>query len=620
MTTKTYQFQTEAQKLLKLMINSLYSSREVFLRELISNASDAIDKVRFDGLSNPELLGEDNDFAIQITVNEPAKELSISDNGIGMSADEVIQNLGTIAKSGTEDFFAQLTGDQKADSNLIGQFGVGFYSAFLVADEVIVETCKAGSETGVRWVSSGESDFQIEDWQRNRGTTVRLRLKEDASEYLEPYRLRHLIHEYSDHIAFPIKMESTDEDSKELETINSAEAIWTRSRSAVKEEEYNEFYNHISHDFQEPYLSFHNKVEGKMDYVSLLYVPKAAPWDLWQTANPHGVKLYAKRVFIMEDNNAFMPAYLRWVKGVVDISDLPLNMSRETLMQDTQITSIQKALVKRIMDGLVKEAKKNDEDYLNFWKEFGKYMKASFDWTAGQSDAFLQLLRFVSTATEGDKQERSLKDYIADMPADQEKIYYLIGDSVASMRTNPLLEIYQKQGFEVLLLNDDFDSWTMQSIPAFEEKTFVDVALDSFAEEEKDDAEETDETKPASPHQGFLDQIKEVLDDEVEEIVASDRLTESLACVVNKTPTISRGMRNVTGQFGNLNLPGSKPNLELNMEHPLIGHMKEVQDEERFSSLAHLIFDQARLASGSVDIETGPYVRRVNDLIMDLLN
>ena len=615
MSTETHQFQTEAQKLLRLMINSLYSTREVFLRELISNASDAIDKVRFEGLSNPDLVGEDSDFEIVIEVNKEVNELSISDNGIGMSHDDVVQNLGTIAKSGTEDFFDQLTGDQQADSNLIGQFGVGFYSAFLVADQVIVETCKAGGDQGVRWTSSGESDFQVEDWQRTRGTTVRLRLKDDAKEFVDVFRLRHLISEYSDHIAFPIKMPSSNEDSNELETVNSAEAIWTRSRSDIDEKEYNEFYNHISHDYEEPYLSFHNKVEGKMDYVSLLYVPKHAPWDLWHSNNPHGIKLYAKRVFIMEDAGTIMPTYLRWVKGVIDISDLPLNMSRETLMADAQISSIKNALTKRIMDGLVKEANKNDESYLEFWKEFGRYMKASFEWEGSQRDSFLKLVRFVSTATEEDESQRSLQQYVDSMVEGQEKIHYLIGDSIPTLRSNPLLEAYAEKGIEVLLLADDFDSWTMQSMTEFQEKPFHDIALEPMEDEDK-----PEETSLDDQEKSFIEQFKKVLDEQVEDVVVSNRLTEAVACVVSSRPTVSRGLRGVTNQFTRFDLPGDKPKLELNMEHPLIGYMQKVQDEERFAELVRLIFDQAQLASGSVEMDTGPYAKRVNNLIMELLN
>ena len=615
MSTETHQFQTEAQKLLRLMINSLYSTREVFLRELISNASDAIDKVRFEGLSNPDLVGDDSNYEIVIEVNKDVNELSISDNGIGMSHDDVVQNLGTIAKSGTEDFFDQLTGDQQADSNLIGQFGVGFYSAFLVADQVIVETCKAGEEKGVRWTSSGESDFQVEDWQRSRGTTVSLRLKDDAMEFVDVFRLRHLINEYSDHIAFPIKMPSSNDDAKELETVNSAEAIWTRSRSDIDEKEYNEFYNHMSHDYEEPYLSFHNKVEGKMDYVSLLYVPKHAPWDLWHSNNPHGIKLYAKRVFIMEDTGSMMPTYLRWVKGVVDISDLPLNMSRETLMADEQISSIKNALTKRIMDGLVREANKNDENYLEFWKEFGKYMKASFEWEGSQKESFLKLARFVSTATEGDEPQRSLQQYADNMVEGQDKIHYLIGDSIPTLRSNPLLEAYTEKGIEVLLLADDFDSWTMQSMTEFQEKSFHDIALDPA-----EDEAEAEESSLDDQQKSFIEQFKKVLDEQVSDVVVSQRLTEAVACVVSSRPTVSRGLRGVTNQFARFDLPVDKPKLELNMEHPLIGYMQKVQDEERFAELVRLIFDQAQLASGSVEMDTGPYAKRVNNLIMELLN
>ncbi|MCY4656118.1 MAG: molecular chaperone HtpG [Gammaproteobacteria bacterium] len=618
MTTETHQFQTEAQKLLRLMINSLYSSREVFLRELISNASDAIDKVRFEGLSNPDLIGDDNDFVIKVEVNDSVNELTISDNGIGMSKEEVVQNLGTIAKSGTEDFISQLSDDQQVDSNLIGQFGVGFYSAFLVADEVIVETCKAGTEQGVRWTSTGESDFQIEDWQRSRGTTIRLRIKEDAKEFLEPFRLRNLINEYSDHIAFPVQMLSDDEENKELETVNSAQAIWTRSRSDVEDKEYEEFYNQISHDFREPYLFFHNKVESKMDYVSLLYVPKNAPWDLWHSANPRGVKLYAKRVFIMEDEGTFMPPHLRWVKGVVDISDLPLNMSRETLMKDTQITSIQKALEKRIMDGLAKESAKNDENYLDFWKEFGEFMKVSFDWNSGQKDSFMKMLRFVTTATEGTKQVRSLQEYVDNMQEGQDKIYYLIGDTVPTLRSSPLLEQYTKNNIEVLLLCDPFDSGTINWLPSFQDKTFVDIALETPESETNSDSEdEKEEEKPSDP---LIAQVKEILNEKVEDVLPSQRLTEAVACIVNTRPTISRALRNSPNRLGGLELPEEKPKLELNMEHPLIGYLKEIQDEEKFKQLVQVIFDQARLASGSTEIETGPYVKRVNELIMELLN
>ena len=614
MSKETFQFQTEAQKLLKLMINSLYSSREVFLRELISNASDAIDKLRFEALANPDITGGDEDYAIEITTDDKAKQITISDNGIGMSQEEVIQNLGTIAKSGTEDFLVNLTGDQKTDSNLIGQFGVGFYSAFLVADEVVVETRRADADSGVRWMSKGEFDFNVEPWQRQRGTTIKLQLKDDAVEFLGTYRLRELVTSYSDHVAFPVKMESLGEE-KELEVVNSSKALWTRPRNELKEEDYKDFYQHIANDFEEPYLWYHNRVEGKIDYTSLLYVPKHAPWDLWHNSNAKGLKLYAKRVFIMDDDGELLPSYLRWVKGVVDISELPLNMSRETLMADAGVTSIKNAVVKRVMDGLVKASKDDPEKYLEFWDSFGSYMKASFDWVAGPKDQFLKLLRFMSTASDEDKQERTLSEYVEAMPEEQDKIYFLVGDSIQALRSHPLLEVYAAKGTEVLLLADDYDSWTMQSLTEFEGKSFQDVAIES------ENAPELEEQETEGDEEGkkLIEQLKESLGEAVEDVVASKRLTDALACVRLKQPPVSRGLRVAAG-ITPIQLPSEKPVLEVNMQHPLVGYLRDVQEEGRFAEISNLILDQARLASGATDLPPSSYVQRVNNLLVDLLN
>lgn len=622
MAVEKYQFQTEAQKLLRLMINSLYSNREVFLRELISNASDAIDKLKFDALSDSDLanvIGED--FSIEITTNEDDNTLTVADNGIGMDHDQVITNLGTIAKSGTEEFFERLTGDVRGDSNLIGQFGVGFYSAFLVADKVVVDTCNNEDQNGVRWISTGESDFEVETCKRTRGTSVHLYLKDDAKEFLESFRLRMLVKQYSDHVAVPVKMleQDTGDEEKEkkpqqLETINSAQALWTRSRSDLNQDEYNEFYKSFTHDWDDPLLCFHNRVEGKMDYTSLLFVPKHAPWDLWNRPDSRELKLYAQRVFITEDDGTVLPEYLRWVKGVIDISDFPLNMSRETLMADTQLSSIKGAVTKRILDGLLKLAKDKTDDYLEFWSDFGSFMKTTFEWHGGQRESFLKLMRFSSTATDDNKQERSLEDYVENKQKDQEKIYYLVGDSVESLRSNPLLEVYAANDIEVLLLTDDYDSWAVPQFGKFDDLEFVDVGTTS-----DDIPGETFEANGSEVDESVIKQIKDVLGDDVEDVKASTRLKDHASCLIAKEPVASRGVRTMASHVRQPEFR-SPPILELNMGHPLIDHLRGVQDQSKFEEVTRVLYDQAKLASGTFAIEPGPFVQRVNNLLVELLN
>ena len=611
--TETRGFQTEAKKLLKLMINSLYSNREIFLRELISNASDAIDKLRFESLNDASLLGDDPNFEIKIEFDKDTQTLAIADNGIGMSRDEVIDNLGTIAKSGTEEFFNHLTGDQQKDAALIGQFGVGFYSAFIVADEVEVLTCRAGSTEGTRWTSAGEDEFTIETVEGlARGTRVVLSLKDDSTEFADALRLRSIVRQYSDHIAVPVVMDK-EGDEEGTEAVNEAKALWTRSRSDVGEDEYKEFYKHVSHDFDEPLTWSHNRVEGKLEYTSLLYIPKRAPFDLWNRDVPRGLKLYVQRVFIMDDADQFLPLYLRFVRGVVDSNDLPLNVSREILQQDESTRSIKNALAKRVLDTL---GKLDDDAYGEFWDEFGQVLKEGVGEDFANRDALLKLMRFASTTDPADQQRTALKSYIERMPEVQDKIYYIIGESLSAVRQSPHLEVFKKRGIEVLLLVDRIDEWFMSFANEFDGKPFQDAARGEL-DFDDDDADEGDEA--SDEEHPVLERMQSALGERVESVRRSKRLTDSPACLVLNEDDMGAQMRRILEATGQ-EVPETKPHLEINVDHPLIRHLDTEADEDRFSDLASMVFDQANLAEGNPIAAPGEYVQRVNRILVELLS
>ncbi len=627
---ETLGFQTEVKQLLHLMVHALYSNREIFLRELISNASDACDKLRFEAIAKPALLEEDADLKVKISYDEQANTLTLEDNGIGMNRDDVIANLGTIARSGTAEFIQQLSGDQKKDSGLIGQFGVGFYSAFIVADEVTVETRKAGAsaEEAVRWTSKGDGEFTVETInQADRGTKITLTLKEDAKEYANGYRLRNVIQKYSDHIGLPIQLQKDIEvdgeeagaaeqaTAVEWETINKANALWTRSKNEIKTEEYQEFYKHVAHDFEDPLDWSHNKVEGKQEYTSLLFIPKRAPFDLYQREAPRGLKLYVQRVFILDNAEQFLPLYLRFIKGVVDSSDLPLNISREILQQNPQIDSMKTALTKRVLSLLDKMAGDQDK-YYEFWKEFGQVLKEGPGEDFANRERIAGLLRFSST--EQSEQRVSLADYVSRMKEGQDKVYYLIGESLAQVKSSPHLEVFRKKGIEVLLLTDRIDEWLMSHLNEFDGKSLVDVARGDLdlgsldTEEDKKAQEEASETK-----KDLLERIKKSLDERVSEVRVSTRLTDSPAVLVVGAGDLGLQMRKILEASGQ-QLPDSKPILEINPNHPLVERLEAQTQEASFTDLAALLCDQAALAAGESLEDPGQFVQRLNRLLLEL--
>ncbi|WP_226702439.1 molecular chaperone HtpG [Microbulbifer elongatus] len=629
---ESHGFQTEAKQLLHLMIHSLYSNKEIFLRELVSNASDAADKLRFEALSKPELLAEDPDLRIRIEFDKDAGTLTISDNGIGMSRDEVIENLGTIARSGTASFMQNLTGDQKKDAHLIGQFGVGFYSAFIVADKVDVFTRRAGSDAsqGVHWECSGEAEYSVEtvEWP-NRGTRVVLHLKDEAKEFADDWRLRSIIKKYSDHIAIPVEMlkqsapagddeESKEDKAPEFEAVNAAQALWTRPRSEVKSEEYREFYKHISHDFDDPLTWSHNRVEGKLDYTSLLYIPARAPFDLYQRDAARGLKLYVQRTFIMDDAEQFLPLYLRFVKGVLDSNDLPLNVSREILQKDQNTDAIKSALTKRVLDMLDKLAKKDADQYQQFWDLFGSVMKEGPAEDFSNKEKIAKLLRFSTTHTDSDKQDQSLEDYVGRMKDGQKHIYYVCADNFATAKSSPYLEVFRKKGIEVLLLTDQVDEWFVGHMQEFDGKQFQDVAKGALdlgeAENEDDKAEREKVEKEAG---ALVERVKEVLESRVEDVRATTRLVDSPACLVASDNDMGLQMRRILEQAGQ-SLPDSKPIFELNPNHPLVQRLDQEQDEDRFADLTNILMDQANLAAGNQLADPADYVRRLNALLLEL--
>ena len=608
---ETLGFQTEVRQLLKLMIHSLYSNKEIFLRELISNASDAADKLRFEALAKPELLGED-ELAIRIELDKDKRLLSVVDNGIGMSREELVDNLGTIARSGTAEFLEKMTGDQQHDAQLIGQFGVGFYSAFIVADKVTVETLRAGDEQGVRWESDGEGEFTIEDIERSeRGTRVTLHLKDDENEFVEPFRIESLIRKYSDHIGFAVSLHVEGED--ETKVVNSATALWTRSRTDVTDDEYKEFYKHLSHDFADPLAWSHNRVEGKREYTSLLYIPANAPFDLWNREAPRGLKLYVQRVFIMDDAEQFLPLYLRFVKGVVDSSDLPLNISRELLQQNPDLAAMRGALSKRVLDMLAKLA--SGDDYDKFWSQFGQVLKEGVIEDFANKEKLATLLRFASTHTDSAAQDQSLADYVSRMQEGQDKIYYLLAENHATALASPHLEQLRERGLEVLLLTDRIDPWLVDALTEFDGKSLVDVGRAALDLPEGDGAVSQDILN--EEHKPLLKKIRKVLKDRVEAVNVSRRLVDSPACVVSGDNELSPQIRRMLEASGQ-EIPESRPILEINVDHPLVSRLSAETDNTRFDELSHIVLDHALLAEGSQLDNPAAYVHRMNRLLLDM--
>ncbi len=624
---ETMAFKAEVSQVLDLVIRSLYSNKEIFLRELVSNASDAIEKLRFESLTDESLLEGDGELRVRVSVDKDAGTLTISDNGIGMSREEVGDTIGSIASSGTRKFLEAMTGDTATDSQLIGQFGVGFYSAFIVADKVTLVTRRAGlpPDQGVRWESTGGGDYTIETVEKaERGTDVILHLKDDEKEFLEPWRLRSIITKFSDHIAVPIEMlgepSGEDEEKKEpeWEQINKGTALWQRNRNEISDEEYKDFYKTISHDFEEPLAWVHNRVEGKNEYTSLLYIPKNPPFDLWDRDQKHGVKLYVRRVFIMDEADKLMPMYLRFVKGVVDADDLPLNVSREILQHNRKIDAIRTGNVKRILGLLEKMAKDEPEKYADFWKAFGKVMKEGPAEDFANKEKIAGLLRFATT--QSDDESVSLDTYIERMMEGQEKIYYITADTLAAAKNSPHLEIFKKKGIEVLLLTDRVDEWLMSHLTEYKEKAFQNVAkgeLDLSAIKTEDSDSEEENKAEAMLDEKLVERLKKVLGDAVKDIRSSERLTDSPACLVVEEHDMSSNLARVLSQLGQ-DAPKPVPIMELNAEHPLIQRLEGETDEARFADLAKVLFDQAMLAEGGQLEDPATFVHRLNKLMLSL--
>ncbi len=615
---ETRGFQSEVKQLLHLMIHSLYSNKEIFLRELISNASDAADKLRFRALSTPELYEGDGELRVRLSFDKEQRTLTIADNGIGMSREEVIENLGTIAKSGTKAFLESIGSDQAKDSQLIGQFGVGFYSAFIVADKVTVRTRAAGApaDQGVFWESVGEGDYTIADISKeDRGTEITLHLREGEDEYLDAWRLRSVIGKYSDHIALPVEIESKNEEDGTVtwEKINKAQALWTRSKADVTDEEYKEFYKHIAHDFTDPLSWSHNRVEGKQEYTSLLYIPAQAPWDMWNRDHKHGLKLYVQRVFIMDDAEQFMPNYLRFVRGLIDSNDLPLNVSRE-ILQDSRVTqNLRGALTKRVLQMLEKLAKDDAEGYQKFWQQFGLVLKEGPAEDGGNKEAIAKLLRFASTHNDSSAQTVSLEEYVGRMAERQEKIYYITADSYAAAKSSPHLELFRKKGIEVLLLSDRIDEWMMSYLTEFDGKPFqsvskADDALDKLADE-------TEEQKAAEKQlEPFVDRVKTLLGDRVKDVRLTHRLTDTPAIVITDADEMSTQMAKLFAAAGQ-EAPAVKYIFELNPEHALVKRASDVGDNEQFAEWIDLLLDQALLAERGTLEDPNQFIRRMNKLL-----
>jgi len=612
---ETFGFQAEVRQLLHLMIHSLYSDREIFLRELISNASDANDKLRFEALKAPALTADSGDLQIDIEVDRDAGTVTVADTGIGMNRDEVIEQLGTIAHSGTGRFLEQLTGDQKKDSQLIGQFGVGFYSSFIVASEVTVATRRADLPAGaaVEWSSNGEGEFSIRSIEKETpGTRVTLKLKDDAKEFLDGHRLRALIRKYSDHVGFPIRLAIAGGEQEQAEQVNRAKALWSRPRTEIEDSEYIEFYRHVTHDFADPLTWSHNRVEGKREYTSLLYVPSVAPMDLWNREAPRGVKLYVQRVFITDHAAGFLPLYLRFIRGVVDCSDLSLNVSREMLQQDPAIEAMRSALARRSLDMLGKLADSDAAKYATFWGQFGATLKEGLAEDAGNREKIASLLRFRTTRSDGEE-SRSLDDYLAGLKPDQDRIYFLIADSPAAVAASPHLEAFRASDIEVLLLSDRIDEWALQYLTEYKGKSLRDVSRGEL-ELPQSDTEPDLGIEPDKEQKDLLKRLKRALRDRVDEVRPSRRLRESAACIVLSEQDLGYQMQEMLKAAGQA-LPESKPNLEVNLEHSLLERLAAESDEERFGRLAELVFDQAVLAEGRQLENPARFVRTLNELL-----
>lgn len=629
MAAQKMEFQAEVKQLMQLMIHSLYSNKEIVLRELISNASDAADKLRFEALANSALYENDSDLKITIGFDKAKRTVTISDNGIGMSREEVIANIGTIAKSGTKEFFNALTGDEAKDANLIGQFGVGFYSAFIIADKVTLITRRAGSTEAVKWQSAGEGDYTIDAVKKeSRGTEITLHLRKDEDEFLNDWQLKSIIRKYSDHITLPIMMQKSEwkegGDGKggemvltdEFEAVNKASALWARSKNDITTDEYNEFYKHVSHDYQEPLAYTHSRVEGKQEYISLLYIPSKAPFDLYDRERRHGIKLYVKRVFIMEDAEKLMPQYLRFVRGVIDSADLPLNISREILQDSRDVDAIKNGSVKKVLGLLEDMAKDKPEDYAKFWDEFGRVLKEGPGEDFANKDKIASLLRFASTRLDTASQSISLKDYVEKMQPEQAAIYYITADTFAAAQHSPHLEIFRKKNIEVLLLSDKVDEWLLGSLTEFEGKKLQSIAkgdLDLGALES--DTEKEIQKKIEEEAKSLIERVKSTLGDAVKEVRVTHRLTDSPACLVAGEHDLSGNMARILKAAGQ-NAPESKPILELNPTHKLVKRLENEVEEVRFNDLAHLVFDQALLAEGGQLNDPASFVRRMNSLLV----
>ena len=630
---QTLGFQAEVKQLLHLMVHSLYSNKEIFLRELISNASDACDKLRFEALADHALWESDPELRIRVNYDKAARTVTVADNGVGMSPEEVIANIGTIAKSGTREFFQSLTGDQARDAHLIGQFGVGFYSSFIVADKVTLVTRRAGlsASDGVRWESDGQGQYTLEAMAReSRGTEVTLHLREGEDELLSGYRLRSILRRYSDHITIPILMKkeemenNVDKDSNaevvkdEDEQINQASALWTRPKSEITDEQYQEFYKHVGHDFEPPLAWTHARVEGKQEYTLLLYVPGHAPFDLWDRDHRHGVKLYAQRVFIMDDAEQLMPAYLRFIRGVIDSSDLPLNVSRELLQESRTVEAIRAGSVKRVL-GLLDELAENDkEKYAKVWEAFGRVLKEGIGEDHANRERIAKLLRFASTDAGTDAQTVSLADYVGRMKDGQDRIYYITGDSFAAASASPHLEVFRKKGVEVLLLYDRVDEWVAANLTEFDGKTLQSVAKgDLDLGKLEDEAEKKEEEKQAGEFKDFTEKVAGALGDKVKEVRVSHRLITSPSCLVSDTFGMSMNLERLLKAAGQ-KVPQAKPILELNPSHPLVQGLRRESDEKRLADWSHLLFDQAVLAEGGTLDDPGAFVKRLNELMLEL--
>jgi len=626
---QTMGFQAEVKQLLQLMIHSLYSNKEIFLREMISNASDAADRLRYEALDKPEIYENDPDLKIIISYDKDKRTITISDNGIGMTKEEAIAHLGTIAKSGTKEFITRLTGDEQKDAALIGQFGVGFYSGFIVADKITVETRKANTPAteAVRWESAGEGDFSVETIEKTRrGTDITLHLREGEDELLTNWRLKGIIRKYSDHIPIPIQMEQDiwDDETKsmkpgtELATVNQASALWSRSRSDVTDEQYKEFYKHVSHDFNDPLTWTHNRVEGRTEYTQLLYIPQHAPFDLWDRNKRGGIKLYVKRVFIMDDAEQLMPVYLRFVKGVIDSNDLPLNVSREILQESRDVKMIREGSTRRVLSMLEELANSDEQEkkdqYAEFWGQFGQVLKEGIGEDAANKDRIAKLMRFSSTHNDTDIQNVSFDDYISRMKEGQDKIYYVTAENYAAAKNSPHLEIFRKKGVEVILMTDRVDEWMLSFLDKFEDKELVSVAkggLDLGTLEDEEEKKHFEETQ--TDYKDVVEKMKKVLENEAKDVRVTHRLTDSPSCLVVDEQDLSNNLQRMLKAAGQ-GAPDTKPILEINPDHPLVQSLKK--EDARFDDWAHILFDQAMLAEGGIPADPAAYVKRINDLLL----